>query len=256
MNHFVDPQEWTGPPLELFGADHRRMLTLIVLLEVLLLNRARAADPATRRRLRRLLASGLVAQEVSLHAWRAATRTWTATEMLPLHLCSASVWLGALMLWTRSQRLYDLLYYAAPVGAGLALAAPDVGALGAPHYRFWQFFASHGLILTAPLWMTFAEGLRPGPHALRRATAGTAAFAGSVFLANRRLGSNYMFLNGKPATASPLDALPPWPRYLPLMAAGVAALFGALDAPWALADAHGGGPGAARPRGGRGQPAG
>ena len=164
MNVFADAEEWSGPAFELFGADHRRMLTLIVLLEVLLLKRGRSAGPAARRRRRRLLASGLVAQELSYHAWRARTGTWRVDEMLPLHLCSASVWLGAAMLWTGSHRLYQWVYFAGISGAAVALATPDVGRFGAPHYRFWQFFASHGLILTAPLWMTFVEGARPAPR--------------------------------------------------------------------------------------------
>ena len=40
-----------------------------------------------------------------------------------------------------------------------------------------------------------------------------------VFGVNRKLGSNYLYLNGKLETPSLLDKLPPWPRYIPVAVA-------------------------------------
>ena len=36
----------------------------------------------------------------------------------------------------------------------------------------------------------------------------------AIFFLNRWIGSDYLFVNGKPATASILDLLPPWPYYI------------------------------------------
>ena len=44
--------------------------------------------------------------------------------------------------------------------------------------------------------------------------------------------SNYMFVTRKPDTASVLDKLPPWPRYVPILAAAGVVVFAALRAPW------------------------
>ena len=239
MNVFADAEHWTGDDFELLGEEHLLALTLIVIFEILLLNRMRDADETTRRTVRWGLVAALWAQEVSYHIWRLATHTWTVRQMLPLHLCSVMVWLGGLTMLTRSYRLYEYVYFAALAGAALALATPDVGRFGFPHYRFFQFFASHGLILTAPLWMTFVEGYRPTAASLRRAIGGTAAWASGVFWVNRRVGSNYMFVNRKPDTTSVLDAIPPWPRYLPIMAGAVVGLFALLYAPWAIRGARG-----------------
>jgi hypothetical integral membrane protein (TIGR02206 family) len=234
MNVFADAEHWTGAEFRLGREEHLLALTLIVIFEVLLLNRMRDADPATRRNVRWALVAALWAQEVSYHIWRLSTRTWTPRQMLPLHLCSVMVWVGGLAMLTRSYRLYEYVYFAALAGAGLALATPDIGRFGFPHYRFFQFFVSHGLIINAPLWLTFVEGFRPSAASLGRALLGTGAWASGVFWVNRRLGSNYMFVNRKPETASALDALPPWPRYLPIMAGAVAGLFALLYAPWAI----------------------
>ncbi len=237
MNVFADAEHYAGDDFVLFSDEHLLILTLVVLFELLLIARFRDADEATRRTVRRALVAGLWAQEVSYHIWRLATHTWTPREMLPLHLCSAAVWLSGVMLLTRSRRLYEVIYFAALTGATIALATPDIGRFGAPHFRFFQFFASHALIDAAPLWMTFVEGYRPTPASIGRAAAATATWAAGVFVVNRRLGSNYMFVNRKPATASALDALPPWPTYLPIMAGGVLGAFALLYAPWAIRDA-------------------
>lgn len=230
----VFDREWDGPAFELFGREHLLALTLVVVIQVVLLWRFRRADEATRRSARWAITATLWAQEVGYHVWRASIGTWTPREMLPLHLCSQAVWLGGLMLLTRSQRLYDYVYYAALAGASMALATPDAGPYGWPHYRFWQFFISHGLIVFAPLWMTFVEGHRPGRGSALRASAVSAASGLALIPLNLRLGSNYMFTARKPDSASLLDKLPPWPRYLPFMGAAVLAVYAALGAPWAL----------------------
>ncbi len=229
---------WDGPPFELFGREHLLALTLVVLFQVVLVWRFRGADAATRRRVRWGLVAALWAQEVSYHVWRLASGTWTYQEMLPLHLCSQAVWLGGLALLTRGPRLASYVYFVALAGASQALATPDAGPYGWPHYRFVQFFVSHGLIVSAPLWLSLVEGRRPTATGLAAAAAGTIASGLALIPLNRRLGSNYMFSARKPDTASLLDKLPPWPHYLGVVAGLVVAVYGALYAPWAVADAR------------------
>lgn len=228
--------DWDGPPFELFGREHLLALTLVVVVQVVLLWRFRRADAAARRSARWAITAALWAQEVSYHVWRASIGTWTPREMLPLHLCSQAVWLGGLMLLTRNRRLYEYIYFAALAGAGMALATPDAGRYGWPHYRFVQFFVSHGLIMLPPLWLTFVEGFRPTPSSVLKAFGYTAASGMAVLPLNLRLGSNYMFTARKPDSASLLDRLPAWPRYLPIVGGLVLAAYGALYAPWALRD--------------------
>lgn len=230
---FADAEHWGGNSFRLGSPSHLAILTAVVLFQVLILDRYGDADEATKRRVRIGLVVTLWGQEVAYHAWRAATKTWSVREMLPLHLCSVAVWLSGLTLLTGNQRLYDHAYYLALTGSLVGLATPDIGRFGFPHFRFFQFFASHGQILTMPLWMTFAEGRRPSKGSLSRALGWTVVHAGAAFLVNRKLGSNYMFVNRKPATRSVLDQLPAWPGYLPLMGAAVAGLFALEYAPFA-----------------------
>lgn len=233
----VFDREWDGAPFELFGREHLLALTLVVVVQVVLVWRFRRADAATRRSARWAITAALWSQEVGYHVWRRSIGTWNVAEMLPLHLCSQAVWLGGAMLLTRSHRLYDYVYYVALAGAAMALATPDAGRYGWPHYRFCQFFASHGLIALAPVWMTFVEGMRPSPSSAARAAAATIASGLALVPLNLRLGSNYMYSARRPDSASLVDHLPPWPRSLPVMGALVVAAYGLLYAPWARRDA-------------------
>lgn len=88
--------------------------------------------------------------------------------MLPLHVCSALVWVGALGLVMRSYKIYEFMYFMGIGGALQALLTPDLGIYGFPHYRFWQTYLSHGLIVTAAIYMTVVEGFCPTWKSLRR----------------------------------------------------------------------------------------
>ena len=223
---------YTGAPFVLFGPSHLAALAVTVLLLVAMVRGFRGSSGKVKTCARWTLALLLWGQEISFHAWRVITGTWSVQEMLPLHLCALGVWLGGLMLVTGSRALFSVLYFTSLAGAAVALLTPDIGAFGFPHYRYWQFFISHGLVVAAPLWMTFVEGMRPTRRDLVRTTVLVNVYAGFVFVVNSLVGSDYMFINGKPTTASPLDLMPLWPWYLLIMEALLLVVFVLLYLPW------------------------
>ena len=134
--------------------------------------------------------------------------------MLPLHLCSVLVWAGAYMLVTKSYRVYEFMYFMGIGGAIQALATPDLGIFGFPHFRFFQTFLSHGLIVSSAIHMTAVEGLRPTWTSMLRVFVWMNLYAGIIYFVNLYLGSNYLMINHKPGTPSLLDLLPEWPVYI------------------------------------------
>ncbi|MGD8278163.1 MAG: TIGR02206 family membrane protein, partial [Gemmatimonadota bacterium] len=80
--------------------------------------------------------------------------------------------------------------------------------------RFFQTLTSHGLVLTAALFMTLVEGMRPVRRSLIRVLLGMNAYVLFVALVNTLIGSNYLFIAHKPETASIVDFLGPWPWYI------------------------------------------
>lgn len=227
--------DWSGSEFVVMSAPHLAALAFLVLLNVGL-SRFATSSESTRRRIRIGLVAALWINEVIWHLWLMRSGTWDLQHALPLELCSIFVWVGGVMLLTRSTWLYDLAYFLGVAGALQALATPNIGIYGFPHYRFWAFFISHGLIVTTVAWMTYGEGFRPTRRSLLRSAVVGAVMMGVVLVIDLAISANYMFLAHKPATASLLDALPAWPYYVPwLLLVGVL-MFGLMYAPWEVAD--------------------
>lgn len=215
----VEPQ---GEGFKLFGRHHLATLGVTATSLAGLVVVGRCMGPVGRARTRRVLAAALTGQEVSYHVWRLACRTWDTDEMLPLHLCGMLVWCGSANLLRPTQLGDDLVWYWGIAGVPHALLTPDVDGHGFPHYQFVQFFVSHGLLLALPLWQVCVEGRRPTAAGAKRAFGALVGHAVIAGVVNRYVGSNYLYVSRKPESASLLDKLPPWPRYLPILG-GVAA---------------------------------
>jgi hypothetical integral membrane protein (TIGR02206 family) len=202
-----------GQAFQFLGTAHLGALGVLVLLNLFLL-RFRNASDATKTTLRWILALILWGNEFAFHYWNYAVGQWTIQTMLPLHLCSVLVWVGALMLVTKSYRIYEFMYFMGIAGAIQALVTPDLGIYGFPHFRFFQTFISHGLIVTSAIYMTVVEGFRPTWRSMVRVFVWMNVYALIVFFINSAIGSNYLMINHKPELPSILDLLPPWPVYI------------------------------------------
>lgn len=231
-------RDWTGSAFVLFGPAHLGALAVAIALNLLLVRRFRGAPQPTRRRMRWILVAAMWTHEIVWHLWNVATGQWTLRTMLPLHLCSAMVWISGVLLLTSSRRLYPLVYFLGIGGAVQALLTPDLNGYNFPHYRFFETFFAHTMIVTAAVWMTFVERFRPTWRSLGRTLLVLHISALVVFAINSAIGSNYLFINGKPPFPTLLDALPPWPLYLPVLSCLAIAICLALYVPWALRDAR------------------
>jgi hypothetical integral membrane protein (TIGR02206 family) len=219
-SHMDNPfaRNFSGPPFEWLGPAHLGALAFILVLNFILA-RTRNASQAARQRIRWSIALILALNEIAWHAWNYAIGAWTIQTMLPLQLCAVTVWLSAALLLSGNYTLYEFVYFLGIGGAIQALITPDLGPYGFPHFRFFQTFISHGLIVTTALYMTAVEGYRPYPRSILRVALWTNVYVLLMLALNRAIGSNYLMLNGKPGTPSLLDLLPPWPVYILYMEA-------------------------------------
>lgn len=104
-----------------------------------------------------------------------------------------------------------------------------------PHYRFIEFFAAHIAIILAALYMVWVEEYRPTLKSIGISMLYLNVLLVVLGSVNAMLGSNYMFISGKPDTTSLLDVLGPYPWYL-LSLEGIALiLFLLLQLPFVLA---------------------
>lgn len=229
-------KDWSGDPFVLFNAPHLIALSIVLLINLLIIFLRRRFTPRGKRVLRISLAVVLVVVELSWHAWNIHIGDWTVQTMLPFQLCSALVWLSIYMLVTRSYRVYEFAYFLGIAGATQALLTPDAGMYGFPHFRPFQVILSHGAIVTSAMVMTFVEGYRPTWASVKRVFVIGNLYMIVIFLFNRLIGSNYLFIAHKPETPSLIDLLPPWPWYIVYLEAIAVLLCLLLYLPYALRD--------------------
>ena len=205
--------DYSGPAFELFGNTHLAAIGAFVILNLLLISFRNASD-GTKAGIRWLLAVILVGNEFAWHYWNYVHGKWTIQTMLPLHLCSLLVWTGAFMLMTKNYRVYEFMYFMGIAGAIQALATPGIGLYGFPHFVFFQYFLSHGLIITSAIYMTVVEGFRPTLKSILRVVIWMNIYALVIYFVNIAIGSNYLLINEKPPPPTLLDLLPEWPVYI------------------------------------------
>jgi len=234
MNSFFT-YNYTGAPFEFLGAAHIAALLFLVALNFLLQGCKRMDEPA-RKKVRIILAVIMWLDEAAWHIWNIAYGTWNIQEHLPLHACSILIWLAGFMLIFKNYRIYEFVYFMGIGGALQALFTPDIGIYGFPHFRFFQTFISHGLLVTSAIFMTTVEGLRPTWRSFLRVLVISNLYMGVVFVINQLIGSNYLFVAHKPVGPTLLDSLPAWPWYLLYMEAIGLVMFLLLYLPFAIKD--------------------
>lgn len=212
MGEFIT-SDYQGRPFQFLGIPQIVTLLLLVLLNIVLL-RDKKKDEKARARTRWTIAIILWVNEALFHLWHIYYGSWNIQEHIPLHACSVLIWLSGFMLIKKNKTIYEFAYFMGIAGALQALFTPDIGIYGFPHYRFFQTFISHGLLVTAAIYMTTVEGFRPTWKSLLRVIVWMNVYMVVVLGINSLIGSNYLFVSRKPPGPTLLDALPEWPVYL------------------------------------------
>lgn len=118
-------------------------------------------------------------------------------EAVPLHLCSVSALLAAVLSFKKSPAILDFLWYLGMPGAVLALIFPAPASSVMQPLFTVGYVVTHAMIATIPL-AAFAMGEEP-----RRGTAPTQLMALqplalTAFFVNRALGTDFLFLAAPP----------------------------------------------------------
>lgn len=201
-------------PFMPFSLAHLAMLLLLLLGFILFFLLApRLKRSSFHHPFRWLLAGFMVLGEISWHTWLLVNGEWGLNYSLPLELCSISALLAVALLITRRPGFFPFVYFCGIAGATQALLTPAL-EFSYPHFRYFHFFAVHGAIILAALFMIRVEGMRPRLSSVGKALLQLNLFALVVGRLNGMTGGNYMFLKEKPAGPSLLDWLGPWPWYL------------------------------------------
>lgn len=132
--------------------------------------------------------------------------------LLPFHLCNLTLILAIIMMLCSSRIVFQPLYFWS-IGAIFAIITPEI-SLGFKDFASISFFITHFFII-----FSVAYGII---HFNFKVTK-LGAFSSFIFLnlialglyfLNNKLGTNYLYVNRPPSSASPVDFFGPWPYYI------------------------------------------
>ncbi|MBD3393171.1 MAG: TIGR02206 family membrane protein [Chitinivibrionales bacterium] len=184
----------------------------------------------------------LVAQYLGWMLWEAFTGRFSLQHSLPVNLCDISNFLCAVLLITKSYRLFEVVYFWALAGTIQSYITPNIH-YSFPHFEFFAFYIQHGGEILSVLYLTIVSGMRPRPVSMLKALFWLAVLIAVTYIINLGTGGNYMFLMADtphPSTVTRMIHIfgePP----LHMIGLGIVAVFSVLVlyAPFAIKDAAG-----------------
>ncbi len=214
----------------MYGPSHWAVLVVFVIGSVLLVWIGRRQSEPRARLLGRLLAvlTAAIYGGVLVYSLSPPSISWS----VPLQLTDLATVAAAYALWSQRHWAYALTYYWGLVLSTQALLTPALTGPDFPSLRFVAFWGMHLLVVWAAIYLTWGRGMRPTWRSYRIAVATTVIWAAVTFTFNRIAGTNYGFLNGKPATGSLLDILGPWPLYILAGGTIVVIVWALMTWPW------------------------
>ncbi|GAB4586302.1 YwaF family protein [Nocardia sp. IFM 10818] len=219
-----------------YGPSHWIVLALFVVLAALVVRIGRGhRNPRAARRFSR--GFGAATLVLYLVIYLAVALPPTVARSIPLRLTDLATIVAAYALWSHRRWAYALTYYWCLTLSTQALVSPALESPDFPHYEFLAFWAIHLMVVCAAIYLTWGIGMRPDWRSYRIAVLATAVWAVVTFTVNSAAGTNYGFLNRKPATVSLLDVLGPWPWYLLTVTAVLLVVWALMTWPWVRATA-------------------
>lgn len=214
----------------LYGPSHWAVLVMFAIGSAALVWIGRHQSESQARLLRRVLAVLTAAIYGVARVYALFPPTIAAS--VPVRLTDLATVTAAYALWSQRHWAFALTYYWGLALSAQALISPVLYAPDFPHYEFLAFWAIHLLVVWAAIYLTWGRGMRPQWRSYRIAVNATLLWAVVTFTFNRIAGTNYGFLNGKPVTATLLDALGPWPIYILTAGVIIVIVWALMTWPW------------------------
>jgi hypothetical integral membrane protein (TIGR02206 family) len=132
---------------------------------------------------------------------------------LPFDICNLTALLLPFLMWNPSYRVHEVLYFWILAGTVQGILTPHL-VNGFPNFIFIKYWVIHAGLVVYAIYVTNVFDLRPNFRSIGKSFLILQAYVAFVIGINLMLGSNYVYVLGKPPTASALDYLGPWPWYL------------------------------------------
>lgn len=225
-----------------YGGAHLAMLVLLALAAAVLVRRARRGESARVDRALRVAGWALLANSAAWTAWGFMPWAWNLDESLPLHYSDALRFIVPIALITQARWAVVVCWFWGLTLNMQSVLTPDLNYFAWVPLEFAEYWIAHGAGVLAPVVLVWGLGYRPTWRGYGIAYAATLLWAGIALTGNTLTGANYGYLNRAPAGPNILDLLGPWPQYLLVEAALIAAVWAAMTLPWVLIDRRAGTP--------------
>lgn len=192
-------------------------------------------------RLRLALGLILIITEMS-YFWRLVgveSLNANPVDHLPITICGWAIIFSSFMIATKSQSLFDIVYFWVFAGSTFGLLTPTVITYCGPtRFRYYQFWLEHISGFIVIFYMIFVHNFRPNWKSMLKSYLSLIVLAVVAIIANNMLpGANYLYVARPEDTASILDFLPKnYIVRLILMAAIITLLFFVIYLPWLIKD--------------------
>jgi hypothetical integral membrane protein (TIGR02206 family) len=204
---------------QLFGAVHFAILGGVVVLALVLKALHRRFGSGTRG-LNFGLAAVIALETIAWDIDLALHGNLSFPHHLPVEFCDLTLYLTVVALITLKPAVFDLAYYAALAGCGMALLTPNL-LEPFPSPAYVQYFIDHGLPMVAVLYLVWTRQARPRKGSVIRMMVAVNLLALAEGTLDWVFKANYMYLCEKPVHVSLLSFMGRWPWYI-VTAEGVA----------------------------------
>ena len=205
LQYFWTPEGALPPGVgfSLWGPAHCAWLLCAAALGTGLCRVYRGRDGRGRGRLRRGVGTATVLLE-AVKDLNLLVQGAMSVYFLPLHLCGLAVFFSFWHSLRPGRTLGNFLYSTCMPGAAFALLFPDWTAFPPLALQSILAFVNHTLLVCYPLMLVRGGDLRPDARRLPACFALLLGLGGAVYLVDRSVQANYMFLL-QPAPGSPLE---------------------------------------------------
>ncbi len=215
-----------------FSLEHLGLVAgfLLVAVALAFVGRAHRGTPSEVR-FRRGFALLIPCFTVPLQVLQLTPAEYDVGTSLPLQLCDLA-WVAALVaLWTRHWTATALVYFWGLTLTVQGIITPSLQEL-APDPRYFMFWGMHFLTVWTAVYLTFGLRVPVTWRSYRFAVGATGLWAVTMMAFNAVVGTNYGYLNRKPAVGTLLDLFGPWPGYVVVEVAVVAGVWALMTWPW------------------------
>jgi hypothetical integral membrane protein (TIGR02206 family) len=203
---------WSAASFSAYGPSHWVVLALFAVGVLVLVPLGRSQDYPAARRFSKVFAVVVLVAQLTIQVY-SMTR-WRIDHSLPLQLSDLAGYVSAYALWSYRRWACTLMYYWGLTLSTQALVTPALRGPDFPDVEFLAFWIIHLVVIWAAVYLTWGRRIGPTWRGFRFTVLVTLCWAAAMLVFNHFVGTNYGFLNAKPAQSSLLDLMGPWPWYL------------------------------------------